>query len=166
MEARSLSPQPPERPPLTLAHSSTAVSTIMITDVVTVKPDDRLYLVQHLLEHNGIHHLLVEDKRMLLGVISDRDMLSSVSPFLETEDENQRDTRTLHLRAHEIMTPRPVCVVPTTTIAQAATLLLQHNISCLPVVSPDRVIEGIVTWKDILWHYVEASGVARPPRGH
>lgn len=158
MEARSLPPQPPERPALTLAHSSATVGAIMVTSVVTVKPDDRLYLVQHLLEQNGIHHLLVEEKRQLLGVISDRDMLSSVSPFLETDDENTRDTRTLHLRAREVMTARPVCVAPTTTIAQAAALLLKHNISCLPVVGPDRMIEGIVTWKDILWHYVKAAG--------
>lgn len=157
MEARSLAPQPPERPALTLAHSRATVGAIMITNVVTVKPDDRLYLVQHLLEQNGIHHLLVEEKRQLIGVISDRDLLSSISPFLETTDESTRDTRTLHLRAREIMTPRPICGAPTTTIAQAAELLLKNNISCLPVVGPDRMIEGIVTWKDILWHYAKAA---------
>ena len=41
-----------------------------------------------------------------------------------------------------------------TLIDAAAILLLEHNISCLPVVSIDGAIEGILTWKDMLKYYV------------
>jgi CBS-domain-containing membrane protein len=37
--------------------------------------------------------------------------------------------------------------------------MLEHRISCLPVLSEDGGIEGIVTWKDMLMAFVETDEV-------
>ena len=98
----------------------------------------------------GIHHLLVVDKGRLVGIISDRDMLQAVSPFLDTHTEDYRDVGTLTREAHEIMSRDPVTIRPEGTVEEAATLLLEYEISCLPVVSESGEVEGILTSKDIL----------------
>ncbi|MGB3397807.1 MAG: CBS domain-containing protein, partial [Nitrospira sp.] len=36
----------------------------------------------------------------------------------------------------------------------AARLLLEHRVSCLPVVTTDRHLEGIITWRDLLREYL------------
>lgn len=153
MKSNSLTPQSENRA-YNLGAQTAKVSDIMTTSVITTEADRPLHFVGYLLKQHKIHHLVVTEETRVIGVISDRDVLSAVSPFLATEAENYRDVRTMHLRASEIMTPDPICVVPTTTIAQAAVLLLRHNISCLPVTNADQAIQGIVTWKDLLWFYV------------
>jgi CBS domain-containing protein len=47
------------------------------------------------------------------------------------------------------MMPDPIAVTPLTTIDQAAQIMLQHRISCLPVMLGDKVI-GIITEGDML----------------
>ena len=43
------------------------------------------------------------------------------------------------------------------SITEATKQLLDNNISCLPVVSEDNKIEGIVTWKDLITAYYEGE---------
>ena len=140
----------------------TTVETIMTQDVVTVDMDDPLYLIQRIFQREGFHHLLVVEEDALVGVISDRDALSAISPYVNTPSEQRRDEQTLHKRAHHIMSRRLITVARHTPVIQAAVLLLQHNLTCLPVVASavpvselrtvtsGRRIEGIVTWRDVL----------------
>jgi acetoin utilization protein AcuB len=123
---------------------------IMTTHVVTVGLDENLKTVQELFMLSRFHHLLVLDEDgALVGVVSDRDLLKALSPFISTLAERPQDLRTLKKRVHQIMSRRPITASKNDTIRQAAILMLNNNISCLPVVSPQRTIEGIVTWKDV-----------------
>ncbi len=127
------------------------VGSIMSGKVVTVGMDDSLETVRVLFEQARFHHLLVVgEKRRLLGVISDRDLLKAVSPFVDTLSEMTRDRATLEKRVHQIMSRKPITVSRETSIADAAALLLEEGVSCLPVTSPEGEVEGIVTWKDLL----------------
>jgi len=94
------------------------------------------------------------DGKKLLGVISDRDALRFVSPFLNTLSETTRDINMLDWKIHQIMTRRPVTVSGSTSIKTAMQLLLDKNISCLPVVNTADEIIGVVTWKDMLKAYL------------
>jgi acetoin utilization protein AcuB len=93
----------------------------------------------------------------LVGVISDRDVLKAISPFIGTLSEHTHDLVTLNKKAHQIMNHKPITVFNDTSLHAAATIMLNNNISCLPVVSPEGGIEGIVTWKDILRYYVKVN---------
>ncbi len=124
---------------------------IMTRPVTTVGMDDSLETVRVLFEQVRFHHLLVVgEKRRLLGVISDRDLLKAVSPFVDTLSEMTRDRATLEKRVHQIMSRKPITVSRETSIADAAALLLEEGVSCLPVTSPEGEVEGVVTWKDLL----------------
>ena len=130
----------------------TTLSDIMSRDIVSVSPDTALMDIRRLLHERGFHHLLVRENGDLVGVISDRDVLQAISPFLDTYSESARDVRSLERPASEIMRPNPVTMTPETSVADAASALLTHSISCLPVVA-DNDLVGIVTTKDLLRHY-------------
>jgi acetoin utilization protein AcuB len=134
------------------------VDTIMSRDVVTVRPDAALMEIRGLLHERGFNHLLVtEPDDTLCGVISDRDVLKAVSPFLDTYSEEHRDVKTLSKPASEIMQPEPITVAPETEIKKAAEILLDNRVSSLPVVEGDELV-GIVTGKDLLEYYISGEG--------
>lgn len=124
---------------------------IMTSQVITVEMDDTVETVQELFQRYNFHHLLVlgEDD-ILVGVVSDRDLLKALSPFISTIIERSQDLRTLKKRVHQIMGRRPITASSDDTIREAAALMLNKKISCLPIVYPNGTIKGIVTWKDIL----------------
>lgn len=134
----------------------TTVETIMTEQVVTVEMDDPLSKIQDLFKAKPFHHLLVIDSAgALVGVVSDRDCIKAMSPFVGTASERTRDARTLKKRVHQVMTYFPTTVEPTTTIEKAGRIMLEKSISCLPVLDDDKAIVGIVTIKDVLGYYLD-----------
>jgi acetoin utilization protein AcuB len=130
------------------------VDTIMSRDVVTVRPDAALMEIRGLLDQKGFNHLLVtEEDNTLCGVISDRDVLKAISPFLGTYSEEHRDVKTLSQPASKIMQSEPITVTPETTIEEASQILLDNRVSSLPVVEGDELV-GIVTGKDMLEYFI------------
>lgn len=133
------------------------IATIMTNKVVTVEMDDTLLTISMIFENVKFHHLLVVENKKLVGVISDRNFLRAISPFLKTVSETAHDRDTLNKRAHQIMSRNPITVNPETSIEFAAGVMLKNNLSCLPVVSSQDRLEGIVTWKDILKYYLRSK---------
>ncbi len=131
------------------------VASIMTRKVFTVDMDDSLKTVRNIFKHVEFHHILVDDGKKLVGVISDRDLLKAISPFLGTRCENRDDTIALNKKVHQIMSKIIITVDAETSIEQANDLLLENDISCLPVISHQGRVEGIVTWKDILGFYLK-----------
>jgi acetoin utilization protein AcuB len=128
-----------------------AMCDIMTARVVTVEMDDRLEAVKEIFDTQGFHHLLVVDEhKKLSGVVSDRDLLRALSPYVGSATETARDLATLNKRVHQIMSRRPIALHPQSGIAEAVNLLLTHRISCIPIVDDDNKPVGIVSWRDIL----------------
>lgn len=126
------------------------VGEIMTKNVVTVDMDDTLRTISQIFHAHRFHHLLVTKEKKLVGIISDRDFIKAMSPFLHSLSEREQDRATLNTKAHRIMTRNPLTATQETSIEQASKLLVKNNISCLPVIDAGGEIEGIVTWKDIL----------------
>lgn len=139
------------------------VADIMTANPVTVNMDTELSLIKEIFDHVYFHHLLVEDDsdNTFVGVISDRDLLKALSPYIRTAAETLRDKETLTKRAHQIMSRQVDTVTPTTDCNIAVQKMLDADISCLPVVGDDKVILGIVTWKDFLKNYLKQQS---PPK--
>lgn len=127
-----------------------SLRSIMTARVVTVEVDDPLETVKSIFDSVKFHHLLVVEKGKLCGVISDRDLLRALSPYVGTPSENARDLATLKKRAHQIMTRKPVTLPPEAAVADAVKLFLEHRVSCIPVVDPAFKPVGIVSWRDLL----------------
>lgn len=126
------------------------VENIMNRDVVTLSLDERLKTVQELFSEQKFHHVLVVEDNELVGVVSDRDILKQLSPFLSTGSERTQDRSTLDKKIHQIMTRKPITVDKETPIEEAAEMFVKKNISCLPILTGEKEIIGIITLKDIL----------------
>ncbi|MBM0493314.1 CBS domain-containing protein [Aeromonas jandaei] len=125
------------------------IRDIMTTRVATVSMDDRLSVIKDIFEQAHFRHLLVLEEGELVGVISDRDLFRAISPYLDSEAEMTRDTETLTKRAHQIMSRYPVTIAPQLTVREGVQLMLEKNVSCLPVLENGALV-GIISWKDFL----------------
>ena len=134
------------------------VNEAMQTNVISIGMDDSLERIQKLFEKHKFHHVLVVEEGELLGVISDRDVLKEISPHVNTLSEDSRALQTLTTQAHPIMTRTPITTEKHTRMEDAANLMLNKVISCLPILSESGQIEGILSMKDILRFYIEKNG--------
>jgi acetoin utilization protein AcuB len=124
---------------------------IMTSRIVSIEMDDRLEAVKEVFDTQHFHHLLVLDEhKKLCGIVSDRDLLRAVSPYVGSAAETSRDLATLNKRVHQIMTRHPVTLRRESTTADAVKLLLAHRISCIPIVDDTFKPIGIVSWRDLL----------------
>jgi acetoin utilization protein AcuB len=126
------------------------IERIMSKPVVTVTLDDTLHVVKQIFENAKFHHLLVVENGKLYGVISDRDLLKSVSPFIDTLQATAHDKFTLNKKVHQIMSRKPITLTNSADVYEAISLFNQHNISCIPIVNEKGTPIGIVSWRDIL----------------
>ncbi len=126
------------------------VSDIMSKHVVTVESDDRLSTVKEIFDNAKFHHLLVVEDGALFGVVSDRDLLKSISPNIGTNRYTPRDLETLNKPVHSVMSRKLFTLRETASIEDAIALFNAHAISCIPIVDADNHILGIMTWRDIL----------------
>ncbi|TVZ39575.1 acetoin utilization protein AcuB [Alteromonadaceae bacterium 2753L.S.0a.02] len=130
------------------------VANIMTKKVHTVAPEEKLSELRAIFSQVNYRHLLVEENDKLIGVVSDRDVLAHLSPFIDTGSERASDRSLLELRVREIMSNKLVTIDSGTLIDSASILLLENHISCLPVVDAEMAIEGVISWKDILQYHV------------
>tara|TARA_B100001964_G_scaffold77738_1_gene88042 strand:+ start:303 stop:701 length:399 start_codon:yes stop_codon:yes gene_type:complete len=129
----------------------------MSTKVSTVSPKDSIGTLQKMLGELEFHQLLLEEDGKLIGIVTDRDMLANFSPFVGGESQREQDLDQQEMLVSEIMTKVPVTVDRSTSVDVASIMLLEHGIACLPMICDDDVIEGIMTWKDILKVHVYES---------
>lgn len=127
-----------------------SVAKIMKEDFQTVDMDDPLEWIKKLFDEQRFHHVLVMSKGKLVGVISDRDVLKNISPYVGTVAETTRDAATLKKKAHQIMTRQLVTVSDLDSVMTAIKTFNRNRISCLPVLNARGRPVGLLTWRDIL----------------
>jgi len=125
------------------------VNAIMTTRLVTVSEDDSLAKVRNIFATEHFHHLLVvEHDHTLVGVISDRDLLKAINADKDFAGRRQGAAGTK--KAHQIMSRHPVVLRSGASLNDAIDLLVEHDLSCLPVINQWGAAIGVVSWKDLL----------------
>lgn len=150
--------------PQNLVHQTDVyVKDVMRNAVQTLSPDSSLREAKQLFERERFHHLVISERQKIVGVISDRDVLKAISPFIGNPMERSQDRSTLTKRIHQIMKRSLVTIGPGATAAEAAKTMLRENVSCLPVVDDDRQILGIVTVRDFVRWAVSIAEAQETP---
>jgi acetoin utilization protein AcuB len=139
------------------------VSAILARSPRTVSLDDSLRLVRQVMAAERIRHVVVVDEGIVVGLVSDRDVLGALSPTADNERiARPADVATLEKRVHQIMSRKLVSVGPATPVTEAARLMLEHRINCLPVVDGRGRCAGVVTSVDVLeWSLALAAEATR-----
>ncbi len=136
------------------------IDRIMHTDLITVAPKTTLVEAKELLEAKQIDHLLVvNDKKKLVGIVSDRDLKqnwASPATSLSTHELNYLLQKVL---VSMIMIKTVVTVPTSTTIERAALIMQQNRISALPVMEDGELV-GIITSTDVMGVLLQAIGIS------
>lgn len=122
----------------------------MTTRLISITRKDPVLRAHQILQKLPIHHILVVEEGQLLGIISDRDVLRHVSPYLNTPHETKRDKERMLEPAESIMTKNPITIPVSNGVREAARLMVKNNISLLPVVDASNTLIGVISWKDVL----------------
>lgn len=136
------------------------VQKIMTTTLTTVSPDQVVGDLFHLFKEFHYHHVLLVEGKKLVGIPSDRDVSQNLSRFFGTGEQGEESENTVKdldlwtRSVSEIMSKKLITVEKDTSIDLASILLLENNISCLPIVDGELMLEGLLTWKDILQYHV------------
>ena len=130
----------------------------MTPDPVTVTEDTSFEDALHLMKGKGIRRLLVtsHDGR-LIGIAVEKDF-SSASPSGATSlSVFEMHYLLVKLKIKEVMTKKVVTVGDDCPLEEAARIMVDHKIGCLPIVKDGRLV-GIITETDIFKTFVEILG--------
>jgi CBS domain-containing membrane protein len=129
------------------------VQEIMISSPVTLKPDDTLDLANDVISLGRIRHIPVVDDGRLVGLLSERDLMGAAAREIFGLKAKQRSALLKSVLIKDVMKKKIVTVGPETKIKEAAHVMAEKKIGCVPVVSAGALV-GLVTTTDIL-RYVE-----------
>src|SRR5262249_33652998 len=125
------------------------VKELMSTDVAVVGRNDALSQVEDLMVTKKLRHVPVVDNDELVAIVSQRDLFKAMMSSTMGYGEKAQKAYLNSVRVKEMMTYPVVTVAPDTLVGEAANLMLQKGIGCLPVVEGTRLV-GIVTKTDLL----------------
>jgi CBS domain-containing protein len=126
------------------------VSEVMQREVVTLRADDRLDLADDIMRLGRVRHMPVLEGERLVGILSNRDLLAaSLTKALSFEPAHRRAfMRSVDVR--EVMSKEVVTASPDLPLADAARIMIERQIGCLPVVKDEGRLLGLLTETDLL----------------
>ena len=125
------------------------VQELMSTAVEVVERNDDLSRVDDLMRTHKLRHVPVVDNGDVVAIVSQRDLFKAMMSSTMGYGEKAQQAYLHSVRVKEIMTYPVVTVAPDTPVGDAAQLMLEHGIGCLPVLEGSHLV-GIVTKTDLL----------------
>jgi len=138
---------------------------IMTTDPVTVGPELSVTEAAHLMSERRIGALPVVEKGRMLGLVTEGDLimqdvkvhfptfLSLLGGYVFAPGANERFESSLRkavaATVSDVMTAEPITVTGDALVSDVATLMVEREVSRIPVMDGDTVI-GIISKSDIV----------------
>jgi CBS domain-containing protein len=125
------------------------VRELMTTDVATIGRNDELTIGDDIMKMKRLRHLPVVEEGRLVGMLTQRDLFhAALSTALNFGEKAQKEfLKTVVVK--EVMTEEVLTIDPGADVKEAARLLIEHKIGCLPVVENGKLV-GLVTETDLL----------------
>ncbi len=130
---------------------------------ITISPDMTFFDARNLVHEKGVRHLPVLDKNeRLVGIVTDRDIREAAPSDATLLSVQELNYLLGKLKVASFMTPREklITITPDTLIEEAAQLMHDHKIGCLPVLDGEKLY-GLFTETDALAHLVDIFGVTQ-----
>ena len=116
--------------------SDNIVADLMTSDVTTILEEDNVKKAATLMLEKNVTHLpVVTDDNKLIGIVTSWDLSKSIA----TNSENLKD----------IMTKTVKFCRSSDSIEDISRMMRKYDISCLPVVDENFVVEGMITTDQI-----------------
>lgn len=134
----------------------------MTPNPVTVTTSASLKDTLDLLQSKPFRHLpVVDEAGKLAGIASERGLLHSSPTSSTTLSVFEVDYILSHTQVEQVMSHPVITVEPDLPIEEAARIMIDHRIGCLPVVEDDELV-GIISDTDIFRVFAEGLGGGYP----
>ena len=130
------------------------VRDVMTQEVTTLKRNDQLSLANDIMQLGRVRHLpVLEDDGRLAGILSQRDLFRGALAHALGYGQHAQRKMLDSLLVKEVMSSDVVTTGPDTSLVEAARVLLERKIGCLPVVEGGKLV-GILTEADFVAIFV------------
>ena len=126
--------------------ASCCVAEVMGTELFTLTPDTVVGSALRLAAHKRIHHFLVIEDGSLTGIVCQADL---------------QQARTSAM-VGECMSSPVLCIGPETTLKEAADIMQENSVGCLPVVTGAFLV-GVITRDKLVRMGVESEEEVEEP---
>lgn len=134
------------------------ISDYMSKNPICVSTDTSVTEARAIMVREKISKLPVLDKNSnLVGIITKNDLAKAAPSAATTLDIYEMGYLLSKLKVEKVMTKNPVTVSPDEVIEEAARIMADKEIGCLPVVQDD-VLVGIITESDIFKQFISMFG--------
>ena len=134
----------------------------MTRDVRTLHRNDKLSIADELMKVGKFRHVVVVEKGEIAGIVSQRDIFYGALAWSTGLGRVAHEKALDAMPVKQIMQCEVATVTPETSLADAARLMLERRIGCLPVVGAEGLV-GILTEGDFLSMLTEAEVGAEHP---
>ncbi|MCZ7619227.1 MAG: CBS domain-containing protein [Myxococcota bacterium] len=127
------------------------VRDLMSSEVATVRRNDRLQIADDVMNLGRIRHtpVLDDESDEVVGILSQRDLFRGALARALGYGQHAQQKVLGMLFVKDVMTCDPITVAPDLSIVEAARIMLDGKIGCLPVVDGGHLV-GILTESDFL----------------
>ncbi|MEW6299445.1 MAG: CBS domain-containing protein [Thermodesulfobacteriota bacterium] len=126
------------------------VREIMTTEVTTLGRNDSLQLAKDIMTLGRVRHFpVVDEDGKVVGVVSQRDLYKASLGSVMKYGEKAQRAFLEGIAVKEVMSDPPITIAPHASVKEAARLMMEKKIGCLPVLEGPRLV-GIVTETDML----------------
>jgi acetoin utilization protein AcuB len=134
----------------------------MTANPIVGRPEMPVTEAQAVMQEKGIRHLPILDAdERLVGLVTQRTLMHALPPDLSEFGPFVVNYILAKLQAHNVMVRDVITIDPDTTIEEAARIMADKKIGCLPVVDDDALV-GIITDSDLFNIMVDLLGARRP----
>ncbi len=130
----------------------------MTRDPITIEAETPFLEARLILRERHIRHLPVVDHGQLVGVVTDRDLKEAAPSGATTLDVYEMNYLLLKMKVRDLIKRSPITVRPTSSVEEAARLMQDHKIGCLPVTDEAGMLVGLLTETDLLRAIVDILG--------
>ena len=138
------------------------IKTVMTPNPIYVSPDTSLTEAKNLMTKHNINKLPVIDKKnRLAGIVTKNDLAKAGPSDATTLDVYEIGYLLSKLTVEKVMTKKVLVVSEDEVVEEAARIMVEHDIGCLPVMKDD-ILVGIVTESDLFRLFTEIFGASQP----
>ncbi len=132
-----------------LTQDNRKVREFMHRKVTTVAPNTRVLEARKILINKKISRLPVIKGNELVGMLCYSDISNFLQKFRQRAEGKHWNERLRQYTVQDIMSKNVITINPEDTLGKAAKIMIEHDISGLPVVENGSLV-GIITKKDLL----------------
>jgi len=130
----------------------------MTPNPITITPDTPFPEAFRLIREKGIRHLPVLDhNEKLIGIVAQADLLHASPSTEKTLSIFEVNYLLANMHIREVMSSPPITVSEDAPLEEAARVMVEKKIGCLPVMREGTLV-GMITETDIFETFVEVLG--------